>query len=68
MLALNDGDAIESARRVAAENGLEAILVPDPDRKISLAYNVNIWPTIVSIDALGLVREIRYGRDSGVAR
>ena len=62
VLAINDGDAVELAKRIAAENKLSAIVVPDPKRSISLAYGVNIWPTTVFIDAFGLVREIRYGR------
>lgn len=65
MLAINDGEARELAKRVAAENGLSAIIVPDPQRSISLAYGVNIWPTIVFIDAFGLVRKMRYGRLAG---
>ncbi len=65
VLAINDGEAPELAEKVGAENGLSAILVPDPKRKISLAYGVNIWPTTVFIDAFGLVREIRYGRFAG---
>jgi len=36
--------------------------VPDPAREISRAYGINVWPTIVSIDASGLVSGIRYGR------
>jgi peroxiredoxin len=62
VLAINDGEAVDLARRVAAENRLSAILVTDPTRTISLAYGVNIWPTIVFIDASGVVRQIRYGR------
>ncbi len=62
VLAINDGEAPELAKRVAAENGLSAIIVTDPKRQISRAYGVNIWPTIVFLDAFGLVREIRYAR------
>jgi peroxiredoxin len=65
VLAINDGEPPELAKRVAAANGLSATLVADPGRTISLAYGVNLWPTIVFIDALGLVREIRYGRFTG---
>ncbi len=65
VLATNDGEAPELVQKVAAENGLSAIVVPDPQREISAAYGVSIWPTIVSIDAFGLVREIRYGRFAG---
>jgi len=65
VLAINDGDTAELAKRVAAEHGLSAIVVPDPQREISAAYGVSIWPTIVFIDAFGLVREIRYGRLAG---
>jgi len=62
LLAINDGEAPELARRVALENGLTATLVPDPRRNISLAYGVNIWPTTVFLDASGLVTGILYGR------
>jgi peroxiredoxin len=65
VLAINDGETPELAKKIAAENRLSAILVPDPKRSISLAYGVNLWPTTVFIDTLGLVREIRYGRFAG---
>ena len=62
VLAINDGDAPELAKRIVAENKLTATLVVDPQRSISLAYGVGIWPTIVSLDAYGAVTGIRYGR------
>jgi peroxiredoxin len=62
VLAINDGEAVDLAKRVAAENELTAALVPDPQRNISLAYAVSIWPTTVYLDTSGLVRSIRYGR------
>lgn len=65
VLAINDGEAPELAKRVATENRLSAIVVVDPQRSISLAYGVNLWPTIVSLDASGLVTTIRYGRFAG---
>jgi len=65
VLAINDGEAPELAKRVAAENGLSATIVADPQRSIAVAYAVNIWPTIVFLDAFGLVRKIRYGRFAG---
>lgn len=65
VLAINDGDPIDLAKKVAAENRLSATIVTDPKREISFAYGVNIWPTIVTLDALGLVRDIRYGRLAG---
>jgi peroxiredoxin len=61
VLAVNDGDDPEVARRVAAENGLTAILVTDPKREIALAYGVTLWPTIVSLDSTCTVAGIRYG-------
>jgi hypothetical protein len=63
ILAVNDGESSE-----AAGNKFAATVIPDPSREISRAYGVNIWPTIVSIDASGLVTGIRYGHmadDSG---
>jgi len=65
VLAINDGEDPELAEKVGAENGLSAIIVADPERSISLVYGVNVWPTIVLLDAFGLVRKIRYGRFAG---
>lgn len=62
VLAINDGEEPEVAKKVAAANALSATLVTDPERRICLAYGVNIWPTTVFIEADGRVREIRYGR------
>jgi cytochrome c biogenesis protein CcmG, thiol:disulfide interchange protein DsbE len=65
VLAINDGEAPELAKKAAAENGLSATVVADPERKISLVYGVSIWPTMVFLDMLGLVRGIRFGRSAG---
>ncbi len=64
VLAINDGEATELVKKVVAEHRLSAIVVPDPQREISLAYGVNVWPTTIVIDPGGLVRDIRYGRFS----
>jgi peroxiredoxin len=61
LLAINDGDSPETAKRAAAENRLTANLVTDPAREIARAYGVTAWPTTVFIDALGLVAGVRYG-------
>ncbi len=61
VLAINDGDAPEEARRAAGQSGFLATLVTDSQRTISLAYGVNIWPTTVWVDAAGLVSYIWYG-------
>lgn len=63
-LAINDGDSADVARRVAAENRFADALVIDPEREISAAYGVKIWPMIVSLDTRGLVQEVRFGRRS----
>jgi len=65
LLAINDGDDTETAKKVAAENGIKAIVVFDPERQISSAYGVNIWPTIVHTDSAGMVSGIRYARGAG---
>jgi hypothetical protein len=38
-----------------------AIIVDDRDGKIAAAYGVTMWPTIVTIDESGIVRNIAYG-------
>ena len=64
VLAINDGESTELASKAATENKLTATLVTDPKRDISIAYGVNLWPTVVELDAFGLVTGIRHGRDA----
>jgi peroxiredoxin len=68
VLAINDGDEPEMARAVAAENGVTATVVADPQREISAAYGVNMWPTIVTVNAAGIVGGIRYGHAPGTSK
>jgi len=63
-LAINDGESVESARKAAYANKISATIVPDPERKISRAYGVSVWPTIVSVDDSGVVSGVQYGLDS----
>jgi peroxiredoxin len=65
ILAVNDGEPSEAANRAAEENKLTATVVPDPQQQISRAYGVNVWPTIISLDANGLISGIRYGGTTG---
>jgi hypothetical protein len=53
------------AHKAAAENGLTATVVTDPQRMISDVYGVDILPTTVIVNKFGLVETIRYGRFSG---
>src|SRR4029079_7227945 len=68
VLAINDGDSPEMAKRVAAENGLTATVVPDPDRRISRAYGGIVWPTIVQVDERGLVTTVTQGHPATDSR
>jgi peroxiredoxin len=61
VIAINDGDPPDFASKVAAENRLPAILLPDPRGDISRAYGVRFWPTVVHLDDAGAVRKIQYG-------
>lgn len=61
VLAVNDGDDPQVARAVATESGITATLVTDPNREISSAYGVSLWPTIVRISPSGAVTGIGYG-------
>lgn len=65
VLAVNDGESCDIARAAAAESGFTATLVTDPERQISQAYGVRVWPTIVTLDAAGNVSGIRYGYLAG---
>jgi peroxiredoxin len=64
VLAINDGEDPAIAKKVAAEHKFSAVLVTDPERAIARAYGVSLWPTIVFLDAFGLVRQVRFGRVS----
>jgi AhpC/TSA family protein len=61
VLAVNDGDPAGVAHGIAAENGFSEALVCDANRAISSAYGVNLWPTIVSLNANGAITSIRFG-------
>jgi len=65
VLAINDGESPEEARRAATEGGLAALIVDDPARDIALAYGINVCPTSIFLDGAGLVTGVRYGRFSG---
>ena len=61
VLAIQDGESPEPAPK----SGLAAVVVGDPKRQISGSYGVNIWPTIVSLDAAGMITGIAYGYAAG---
>jgi hypothetical protein len=67
VLAINDGETAEHAHRALSQAKLSAIPVADPGRDISSAYGVSAWPTIVSIDASGIVSGIQFGYAEGEA-
>jgi peroxiredoxin len=62
VLAVNDGESREIAERAAAAAKITANVVFDPPRAISRAYGISAWPTVVYLDARGVVREVRQGR------
>jgi peroxiredoxin len=62
VLAVNDGESREIAEKAAAAANITAAVVSDPARTISSAYGISAWPTIVYLDARGVVREVRQGR------
>jgi peroxiredoxin len=64
VLAVNDGESADVARRVAQANKISATVIPDPERQISRAYGISVWPTVVSVDAAGAVMDIRQGRSA----
>jgi peroxiredoxin len=64
LLAICDGELLDVARQTAAQHGITALLVPDPDRDIAQACGITLWPTTVFVDSSGLVSNVRYGRFS----
>lgn len=65
VLAINDGEPAERAQRAFSQAKLDAISVADPDRTIASAYGVNVWPTIVAIDASGTISSVQFGYADG---
>ena len=58
VLAINDGESADHAHHALSRAKLSAIPVADPGRNIATAYGVaGAWPTIVSIDASGIILE-----------
>ena len=62
LLAICDGEPLEVARQAAAQHGITALLVPDPDRDIAQACGITLWPTTIFVDSSGLITNVRYGR------
>jgi AhpC/TSA family len=60
LLAINDGEPVDVARKAA--EGVNAVIVPDPEREISAVFGINVWPTTIYLDASGLVTDICFGR------
>ncbi|MEO8578463.1 MAG: redoxin domain-containing protein, partial [Gemmatimonadales bacterium] len=61
ILAIEDGNDEELARSIAGSEEEAVIVVSDPERQIARAYGVTMWPTIVFLDAGGIVRDVRLG-------
>jgi peroxiredoxin len=61
VIAVNDGEDPERARKAFKENNFTFKLVIDKDRTVSRLYGVNFWPTTVSINELGVVHQIQFG-------
>ncbi len=61
IIAIDDGEAGEFARGLTAGDERDIVVVPDPERQISRAYGVDVWPTIVFLDSDGLVQDVRFG-------
>ena len=61
VLAINDGETPDAAARSSASVAAGVTVVPDPSRSISRAFGISAWPTVVLIDARGIVRDVRHG-------
>ena len=61
LLVIANGATPEGAKKAAAESGLSAVVVPDPNGQIALAFGAPIVPTFVHLDAHGWVWQVRYG-------
>jgi hypothetical protein len=73
-LAAGDGKSASNSRIVIAvcdgETAISsdlgsAIGVVDARREIAGAYGISMWPTTISVDEMGIIRTIAYGRTTG---
>jgi len=62
VLAVDVGESVEVATREAERHHFHATVVGDPLREIARGYGVTIFPTVVSVDASGVIVGIRYGK------
>ena len=61
IVGIADGESAECTVKIRRDHHLGFALIPDPDRRIARQYRVNCWPTIVSINELGLVDLVHSG-------
>lgn len=50
------------AAKSAPWEGIEATMVDDSSGRISKAYGITVWPTVVHIDEAGVTRQTSHGR------
>lgn len=62
-MCVNDGEDPEVATKALQRAGIDLHLVPDPDRRISRAYGISCWPTVVHVDRAGRIADVRFGLD-----
>ncbi len=60
LLAIDASDSSSRATKAASDHA-SVVLVPDPNRQISAAYGISVWPTTIVLDAQGTIRDIHYG-------
>jgi hypothetical protein len=70
-VAIADGEAQKQVDHVLHHNGLDILVVPDPDRSIARRCGINCWPTMITVRKDGLISRINFGagrpRPSSVA-
>jgi len=63
ILAIVDEEKSSASSKGAREFEQGVTVVRDAGRRIAAAYGITVWPTTVSIDALGVVTAATYGND-----
>ena len=62
MLSILDGESGDLAAGVAAGQDGATIVVPDPEREISSAYGITVWPTFVFLAVDGTIEKFTSAR------
>jgi peroxiredoxin len=61
IVAIADGEAQKQVDDAVHQNGLDILIVPDPNRSFARRCGINCWPTTIIVRQDGLIGSINFG-------